>query len=121
MADLMLLNGNVYTMNPQHPKAEAVAIRDSRIIAVGSNSEIENLGRKNFKVINLEGKTVIPGLVDCHTHFLSFAHGLRRVNLHGIRSFDQVLSTIKSFSERLKSDEWLVGGGWDKNTTTCFG
>ncbi len=111
----MLLNGNIYTMNPQHPRAEAVAIKGSKIIAVGSNSEVENLGRKNFKVINLEEKTVIPGLVDCHTHFLSFAHGLRRVNLHGIRSFDQILSTIKSFSERLKPDEWLVGGGWDKN------
>jgi predicted amidohydrolase YtcJ len=115
MADLMLLNGNIHTMNPWHPKAEAVAIKGSKIIAIGRNSEVENLGRKNFKVMNLEGKTVIPGLIDCHTHFLSFAHGRRRVNLHKISSFARVLSTIKSFSERLRSDEWLVGGGWDKN------
>jgi predicted amidohydrolase YtcJ len=115
ITDLMLLNGNIYTMNPQLPRTEAVAMKDSKIVAVGKNSEVENLGRRDFKLINLEGKTVIPGLTDCHTHFLSFAHGLRRVNLHGIDSFDQILSTIKLFSEKLRPDEWLVGGGWDKN------
>jgi predicted amidohydrolase YtcJ len=115
MSDLMLLNGKIYTMNGQLPKAEAVAVKGSSIIAVGENSEVENLGRKNFKVINLEGKTVIPGLTDCHTHFLSFAYGLNRVNLAGISSFDGVLSAIKSFSRNLKPYEWVLGGGWDKN------
>jgi len=115
MKDLMLLNGNIYTMNRQLPKAEAVAIKGSSIIAVGKSSEIENLSRKNFKVINLQGKTVIPGLIDCHAHLLSFAYSLKRVNLEGISSFDEVLSVIKSFSRKLKPEEWLVGGGWDKN------
>ena len=115
MKDLMLLNGNVYTMNPQLSRAEAVAVRDSKIIAVGKSSDVENLGRKNFRVVDLEGKTVLPGLTDCHTHILSFAHGLERVDLHGIDSSEEILSTIQSFSERLKPDEWLLGAGWDKN------
>jgi len=115
MKNLMLLNGRIYTMNPRLPEAEAVAIRDSKIVAVGRNSEVENVGRKNFKVMNLEGKTVIPGLIDCHAHLLSFAYSLKRVNLEGIDSFDEALSVIKSFSGKLKSDEWLLGGGWDKN------
>jgi predicted amidohydrolase YtcJ len=115
MTNLMLLNGNIYTMSPQLPRAQAVAVKDSKIVTVGKNPEVENLGRRDFKVINLEGKTVIPGLTDCHTHFLSFAHGLRRVNLHGINSSNQILSTIKSFSKKLSPDEWMVGGGWDKN------
>jgi hypothetical protein len=115
MTDLMLLNGNIYTMDPKLPLAQAVAVKDSKIVAVGRNSEVENLGKGDFKIINLEGKTVIPGLTDCHTHFLSFAHGLRWVNLHEISSVDQILSTIKSFSKKLGPDEWLVGGGWDKN------
>jgi predicted amidohydrolase YtcJ len=115
MKDLMLLNGNIYTMDLQLPKAEAVAIKGSSIIAVGKNSEVENLGRTNFEVINLEGRTIIPGLIDCHTHFLSFAYCLKRVKLDGINSFDEVLSVIKSFSRKLRPDEWLVGGGWDKN------
>lgn len=115
MKDLMLLNGKFNTMNPQRPKAEAVAIRDSKIIAVGKTSEVENLGKRNFKVINLQGKTVVPGFIDCHTHFLSFALSLNQVNLDLISSFDQMLSQIKTFSRKLEPKEWLLGRGWDKN------
>lgn len=115
MEDLMLLNGNIHTMNPQLPTAEALAIRDSKIFAVGKSSEVESLGWKNFKVINLNGKTVIPGLIDCHTHFLAFAYGLKRANLQGISSFAELLSVTRSFCKKLRPDEWLVGGGWDKN------
>jgi predicted amidohydrolase YtcJ len=115
MKNLMLLNGSVYTMNPQLSKAEAVAVRDSKIVAVGRNSDVENLGKRNFRVIDLEGKTVLPGLTDCHTHILSFAQGLGRVDLHGIDSAEEILSAIESFSRRLKPDEWFLGAGWDKN------
>ncbi len=115
MKGLLLLNGNIYTMNTKYPKAEAVAVRDGRILAVGKTSDVENLGGKDCEIVNLEGKAVIPGLTDCHTHFLSFALGLRRVDLHGITSSDRLLSTIESFTKNLKSDEWLLGAGWDKN------
>lgn len=115
MNDLILLNANIHTMNPQLPKAEAVAVRDSRIIAVGKNPDVENLCGKDTLVINLEGKTVIPGLIDSHTHFLSFAYGLARVNLHGITSVERLITTIKSFCRRLRPDDWLLGAGWDKN------
>lgn len=111
----MLLNGRIYTMNPELPIAEAVAIIDSKIVAVGKSSDVENLSRRNFQVIDLEGKTVIPGLIDCHTHFLSFAYSLHRVNLQGFSSFEKLLSAVRSFSRKLKPDEWLVGDGWDKN------
>ena len=112
---MMLVNGNIYTLNPDFPRAEALATKGSKIIAVGKNSDVENLGRKNFRVINLEGKTVIPGLTDCHTHFLSFAHSRKRVNLHGMSSFLDVLLQIAASRQDLGPDEWLVGGGWDKN------
>jgi predicted amidohydrolase YtcJ len=115
MKDLMLLNGKIYTMNPKQPKASAVAVRDSKIIAVGKTSDVENLSKRSFKVINLHGKTVIPGFIDCHTHFLSFALSLGQVNLDQMRSFDQILSEIKIFAEKLRPKEWLLGRGWDKN------
>jgi predicted amidohydrolase YtcJ len=115
MKDLMLLNGRIYSMNPKQPIAEAMAVRDSKIIAVGKTSDVENLGKRNFKVINLQGKTVLPGFVDCHTHFLSFALSLNQVNLDGITSFDQIRSEIKAFAKRLKPKEWLLGRGWDRN------
>ena len=115
MKDLMLLNGKIYTMNPKQPQAEAVAVRDSKIIGVGKTSDVENLGKSNFKVINLRGKTVVPGFIDCHTHFLSFALSLNQVNLDQIKSFDHILSQIKIFAKKLRPKEWLVGRGWDKN------
>ena len=115
MKDLMLLDGKIYTMNPKFPKAEAVAVRDSKITAVGKTSDVENLGKRNFKVINLQGKTVVPGFIDCHTHFLSFALSLGQVNFDLITSFDQILSQIKTFAKKLRPQEWLLGRGWDKN------
>jgi predicted amidohydrolase YtcJ len=115
MKDLMLLNGNIYTLNSKQPQASAMAVRHSKIIAVGKTSDVENLGKRNFKVINLQGKTVVPGFVDCHTHFLSFALSLNQINLDQIKSFDRILSEIKTFAKRLKPKEWLLGRGWDKN------
>jgi predicted amidohydrolase YtcJ len=115
MKNLMLLNGCIYTMHPDLPRAEAVATQDSKIIAVGRNPDVENLGRRKFRVIDLQGKTVLPGLTDCHTHFLSFAHSRKRVNLHGMSSFLDVLLHIMAFQQDLEPKEWLVGGGWDKN------
>ncbi|MCJ7578307.1 MAG: amidohydrolase [candidate division Zixibacteria bacterium] len=115
MKDLMLLNGEIYTMNPKQPRASAVAVRDSKIIAVGKTSDVENLGKRNFKVINLQGETVVPGFIDCHTHFFSFALSLNQANLDQISSFEQILSEIKTVAKNLKPKEWLLGRGWDKN------
>lgn len=115
MKDLMLLNGKIYTMNPKQPQASAVAVRDSKIIAVGKTSDVENLGKRNYRVINLQGKTVVPGFTDGHTHFLSFALSLNQVNLDQVNSFDQILSEIKTFAKKLRPKEWLLGRGWDKN------
>ena len=115
MKDLMLLNGKIYTMNPKQPRAEAVAVRDSKITAVGKTSDVENLGKRNFKVINLQGRTVVPGFIDCHTHFLSYALSLNQVNLDLLTSFDQILSQIKTFAKKSRAREWLLGRGWDKN------
>ncbi len=115
MKDLMLLNGKIYTMNPRQPKVEAVATRDSKIIAVGKTADVENLGKRNFEVIDLEEKTVVPGFIDCHTHFLSYALSLGQVNLDSITSFDRILSEIKASTKKLRPKEWLLGRGWDKN------
>ena len=107
--------GSIITMNDNQPTAEAIGIEGEKIIALGSLDEVKKEMNVNYDLIDLEGKTVLPGLTDCHTHFLSFAHGLRRVNLYGISSFDEILSTVEASAVKLKDDEWLVGGGWDKN------
>src|SRR6266498_4902698 len=67
-ADLILLNGKIITVDQNFTIAEAVAIKKDKIIAIGSNKEIRKLATKQTKIIDLAGKTVIPGLIDAHTH-----------------------------------------------------
>ncbi len=66
--DLVLKNGNIYTENEKQPKAEAIAVKDGKIVFVGTNKEVENYIGENTKVADLAGKTVLPSFIDSHTH-----------------------------------------------------
>jgi len=102
-------------MNRRKPKAQAIAICEEKILKIGSNREVEPYITKETETFDLDGKTVVPGFIDCHTHFLSYALSLNQVNLDLITSFDQILSQIKTFSKKLRPREWVLGRGWDKN------
>lgn len=80
-ATLILINGNVITIDPQMHKAEAVAVKDDRIIMVGSNKDIEEHKSKKTKVIDLQGKTAVPGLIDSHIHFPLLGKRLKQLFL----------------------------------------
>src|SRR5689334_860143 len=80
-ATLILTNGDVYTVDKQHPRAEAIAVIGSRIVAVGSNAEIEPWRSAQTKVINAGGKLVLPGFNDAHVHFIQGGAQLAEVNL----------------------------------------
>ena len=84
-ADLALINANIRTMNPLQPFAQAVAIKKNRILKVGTNQEIRTLIGKDTKVINLDGKTVVPGLIDTHIHLADFGRCLMWLDLSGVR------------------------------------
>ena len=66
--DFLLLNGNIITVDPRYPRAQAVAVAGDRIFAVGSNSDVEGLATAATHRVNLEGKTVVPGFIDSHCH-----------------------------------------------------
>ena len=111
-ADLVLKNGNIYTVNQRAPKAEAVAIKDDRIIFVGSNGgALRYLGR-NTRVIDLHGKTVVPGMTDAHHHL--FGVGFREItlNLEGITSLEDFLTKVKERVDQAQPGEWITGRGW---------
>jgi len=114
-ATLVLLNGNIYTMDDKNPKAKAVATYGSRIIAVGETDDVQRLVGRSTKVINLQGKTVIPGLIDCHIHFVPYALRAQEVTLDGAASLREALGRVATRVETAKPGEWIVGGGWDKN------
>lgn len=113
-ADLILIHATVYTMDDSLPKAEAIAIRNGRILAVGSTQEI----RERFVSRHVEDcstMTIIPGLNDAHLHLLGLGRALRQVDLVGTSSYAEVLSLIKAKISETPPDLWIQGRGWDQN------
>ncbi|RMF85667.1 MAG: amidohydrolase [Nitrospinota bacterium] len=115
MPDLILDNGNVYTLDTNLPHAEALAIRHGRILAVGSSSEIRSLATSQTTRIDLEGRTVIPGLIDAHVHFVSFSLSLQQVNLDGATSLQEAVNRVAHRVQQTPAGRWILGRGWDQN------
>src|SRR4030042_1418269 len=116
-ADLALVDANVLTMNPWQPLAQAVAISKNRIVRVGSNQEINKLIGKATKVISLNGKTVIPGLIDTHIHVADFGRCLMWLDLSGADSIKTLQNFLKEKAKQTPVGKWIVGRGWNE---TCF-
>ena len=115
MTDYIFLNGKIYTLNKNQPRAQALAISGTKILAVGSNEKIRSLINKKFEIIDLKGKTVLPGFVDCHTHFLYFASTLDTLDIRKVKTLESLKSRIKKKLKDLKKKEFLFVKGWDKN------
>ncbi|WP_042146806.1 amidohydrolase [Paucisalibacillus sp. EB02] len=115
-------NGDFYTFDPIKPKVEAVVVENGRFIDSGSHEEIMTYWKGlNTEVVNLEGKTVTPGLVDSHLHMSAIAINLLHVDVTGITSKEEMLYKIKSKAMTLLPGEWLLGRGWDENLFTDGG
>jgi predicted amidohydrolase YtcJ len=114
-ADLALINANVYTMDPRKPTAEAVAIKKNKILKVGTNQEVNQLIKKSTKVISLDGKTVIPGLIDTHIHVADFGRCLLWLDLTSAESVKELQSLLKKKAKQTPVEKWLIGRGWNQN------
>ncbi len=112
-ADLLVINGNIYTVNDSFAKAEAFAVKEGKIIAVGSTQEIKNNYRSS-QTINAEGKAIYPGFIDAHCHFFGLGLAEQNVRLEGTKSFDEVLDRIVAF-QKDKNLDYITGRGWDQN------
>jgi predicted amidohydrolase YtcJ len=114
-ADLVLVNGKIYTVDNARPLTSALAVRGGRVLFVGSDAEARTLANAATTVIDLHGATVVPGIVDAHAHLLGLGSSLRRVNLAGSASYDEVIERVKAWSKDVKPGEWILGRGWDQN------
>jgi predicted amidohydrolase YtcJ len=114
-ADLIIFNGRIYTVDNARPVASALAVRGGKIVYVGSDTETRTFGNASTTVIDLGGRTVIPGIIDAHAHLLGLGDMLRRVNLAGSTSYEEVIARVKAFSKDVKPGEWILGRGWDQN------
>jgi len=113
-ADTVLLNGKILTVDKQFSTREAVAVREGKIAAVGNNAEIRKLAGPQTRVIDLQGRTVIPGLIDSHIHGLRAGQTFgTEVNWVGAASLAEALNRIHEASQTMKPGAWLiVAGGW---------
>ena len=114
-ADLAFINANVRTMNPRQPVAQAVAIRKNKIVKVGTNQEINQLIGKGTKVISLDGKTVVPGLIDTHIHVADFGRCLLWLDLTSAESIKELQSLLKERAKQTPAGKWIIGRGWNHN------
>ena len=112
MNKLFLVNGNFHTQDPSYPQATAVAIRDGRVWAVGSDEEISALARPGAQMIDLEGRRVLPGLTDAHFHYYDWALGLRRLTLAEATSLADVRERLaqRVMRRRPGSGYWARAG-----------
>jgi len=118
-SNLVLTNGNIYTMDPRHPKATAVAIREGKILAVGHDDAIKDLLSPEGEWIDLNGRSVVPGLVDAHVHFEGFSIARQRVDLDEAAALEEVLQRVERYALQLDKNQnnsenqpWLQGRGW---------
>jgi predicted amidohydrolase YtcJ len=113
--DIIFLNGNVYTIDPDMPRAEAIAISGRWIVTVGTNEEVKDLADTQSRVINLQGKTVLPGFIDSHVHFLAYALQMDRIDLTDMKSKGDVVAKVREAVNREDVEGWILGRGWDCN------
>jgi predicted amidohydrolase YtcJ len=111
-ADLVLLNGNIYTVNQKMPHAEAVAVKGDRIVFVGTNAAAKPYQGPNTRVVDLHGATVVPGMTDAHYHFLGVGQREMNLNLEGLTSLEDFLAKVKERVDKARPGEWITGRGW---------
>jgi predicted amidohydrolase YtcJ len=114
-ADLLLQNGRVYPVEPARLRAQAVAVKDSRIFAIGDDSELEPLIGSETRVINLEGRLVLPGFMDSHVHFVAYALRRHQIVLDGVDDWEEIRRRIRTGVECAAPGGWVLGWGWNQN------
>lgn len=112
-ADLVILNGAVWTVDPAKPKAEAVAVVRDKIAAVGTNAEIRKWIGPATETIDARGGSVLPGLIDSHVHFAGGGFELSSVQLRDAATPQEFARRIGEFAKKLPKREWIQGGTWD--------
>lgn len=114
VADLVFLNGTVWTAESGAPRAEAVAVGNGRVMFVGTSGRARRLIGPETRVVDLNGRLVLPGLIDSHTHFLDGGFALLSLNLKDVRSKEEFVERVGQKAAELEEGEWILNGNWDE-------
>ena len=112
-ADLLIYNATIYTVDSAFSMAEAIAIKDGKIVAIGKTIDLEKKYEAKERT-DAQGKFIYPGFIDAHAHFVGYGLGLQTADLVGTNSWNEIIEKLKSFSAENK-EGWLIGRGWDQN------
>jgi len=118
MADLVFVNGRVWTGDAARPRAEAVAVRDGKIVAVGTTAELRALFPSGAELVDLGGSLILPGFIDSHTHFLAGGFALKSIQLRDAKSREDFIARIAAKARELGPGRWIVNGDWDHQRFT---
>lgn len=121
MTNRIFYNGNIYTADKNNSVAEAMYIEGDKIKFIGTNKDVEKYEHMADGIIDLNKKTVIPGIIDSHIHLLAYGKSLSEVNLSGCKSIDEVIEVSKKFisDNKVDSNQWLIGLGWNQENFDC--
>src|SRR5579864_6095201 len=112
--DLLLLNAHVLTMAPGQPSAEAIAVSGGRIAWVGTGADARRLYPGAASVLDLRGASVLPGIIDSHTHLMELGKSLLQLNLKDVPSDKEAVERVKQRAASATPGEWILGWGWDE-------
>lgn len=111
-ADLVLEHGTLATLEAAQPTAQAIAVQDGRIVAVGSDADIQPYIGKATKVIDLKGTFAMPGFIEGHGHFLELGDSLMQLDLTKAKDWDEIVALVKAAVAKAKPGQWIIGRGW---------
>lgn len=114
-ADALFFNGTVITMDECRPSARAIAVEDGLVVGVGSDLEVRRVAPRGCEKHDLGGKTVVPGFIDCHTHFVQMGVDAMSVDLSMTRSLEEALALLREAANRTPEGEWVVGTNWKES------
>jgi predicted amidohydrolase YtcJ len=114
-ADLIVTADRIYTVDDARPIAEALAIRDGKIVFVGARQSALTLKGSTTRVLDFPGRTIVPGFIDAHAHLLGLGEALRTVDLTGASSYDEVIARVVARAKSVPAGTWIQGRGWDQN------
>lgn len=114
-AQLVIYNGNIYTVNENQPKVEAVAVDNGRISFIGSSIEAQKLIGDSTEVYDLQGKTMTPGFIEGHAHLMSIGSNILNLDLDGTQSYDEIVQMVEARVKNAAKGEWILGRGWHQD------
>ena len=113
--DLIVTNPRIYTVDQNRPVVDAMAVRDGRVVATGPSRLITAMKGSNTQLLDLGGRTVIPGMIDAHVHLMGLGQALQTVDLRGTASYDEVIARVVERAKTAPAGAWIVGRAWDQN------